>query len=136
MIRDKRLGTPSIARCWLLIGWIKFLLRMRGYVATLAWIRRRVEPIPATTSADIGAVRETEYVTAMAGAFYPGRARCLEQSLALYYILRRRGVAAHYCQGVQPYPFQAHAWIEYLDEVINDVPEHALQFARFPRPLP
>jgi hypothetical protein len=67
---------------------------------------------------------------------YPGRARCLEQSLVLYYLLRRRGVALHYRQGVMPHPFQAHAWIEYRDEVITDVAEHAAQFACMPDQLP
>lgn len=72
----------------------------------------------------------------MAGAFYPGRARCLEQSLALYYLLRRQGVAVKYCHGVQFYPFQAHAWIEYEGSVINDVAPHVKHFARFPDQLP
>ena len=35
-----------------------------------------------------------------------------------------------------PYPFQAHAWIEYRGEVVNDVPEHAGFFARLPEQLP
>jgi transglutaminase-like putative cysteine protease len=72
----------------------------------------------------------------MAGALYLGRAKCLEQSLALYYLLRRQGVAVAYCQGVQPYPFRAHAWVEYRGQVINDVPEHARFFARLPEQLP
>jgi hypothetical protein len=37
---------------------------------------------------------------------------------------------------VRPYPFQAHAWIEYRGSVVNDLPEHVAQFARFPRQLP
>ena len=72
----------------------------------------------------------------MAGALYPGRALCLEQSLALYYLLRRRGVPVRYCQGVQPYPFEAHAWVEYGGTPINDVIDHVTLFARFPDQLP
>jgi hypothetical protein len=75
-------------------------------------------------------------MVALAGALYPGRARCLEQSLVLYYLLRGRGVAARYCQGVQPNPFQAHAWIEYRGEIITDVEEHVARFARLPDQLP
>ncbi len=129
-------GIPTVLRCGLLIAWFKSLLRIRGFLGTLEWIRRRVESIPATTDAELGTVKAVEYVVAMAGAFYPGRAKCLEQSFTLYYLLRRRGVAAVYCQGVQPYPFQAHAWIEYQGEVVNDVPEHARFFARLPEQLP
>jgi hypothetical protein len=77
----------------------------------------------------------TEHSVAMAGALYPGRALCLEQSLVLYYILRRQGVAVRYRQGVIAFPFEAHAWIEYLGEVINDVPEHARRFVPLPDQL-
>jgi transglutaminase superfamily protein len=135
-VASPALRVPLVFRCGLLITWIKLLLRARGFLGTLGWIRRRIERIPATEAANPEEVRAAEYVVAMAGALYPGRAKCLEQSLTLYYLLRRRGVAAKYCQGVQPYPFQAHAWIEYRGEVINDVPEHAQFFARLPEQLP
>jgi hypothetical protein len=44
-------------------------------------------------------------------------------------------VAVRYRQGVQPFPFKAHAWLEYRGEVINDVPEHAKQFTPLPESL-
>ncbi len=127
---------PSVLWCGLLITWIKVLLHARGFAGTCNWISRHVECVQPVTAAELEAVREVEYAVAMAAAFYPGRAKCLEQSLTLYYLLRRQGVAAKYCHGVQPYPFQAHAWIEYRDEAINDVPEHAAFFARLPEQLP
>lgn len=130
------LQVPSVLRCGLLIAWFKGLLRLRGFLGTIEWIRQRIGPLPPTTEAKIETVKAVEYAVAMAGSLYPGRAKCLEQSLTLYYLLRRHGVAAVYCQGVQPYPFQAHAWIEYRSHVINDVPEHAQFFARFPEELP
>jgi transglutaminase superfamily protein len=127
---------PSLLWCGLMIAWMKLLLRTRGFLGTTRWIRRRVERLPASSDADLEAVKSAEYAVAMAGGLYPGRAKCLEQSLTLYYLLRQRGVAVKYCQGVQPYPFQAHAWIEYRGEVVNDVPEHARFFARLPEQLP
>jgi hypothetical protein len=33
-------------------------------------------------------------------------------------------------------PFEAHAWVEYRDEVVNDVPEHAKRFTPLPDRLP
>jgi hypothetical protein len=130
------LRVPSVLRCGMTIARIKWLLGTSGFEGTLAWIRARIENIPATATAELDRVRALEYAVAMAGALYPGRARCLEQSLTLFYLLRRQGVAVKYCQGAQPYPFQAHAWIEYRGEVINDVPEHSQFFARFPDQLP
>jgi hypothetical protein len=94
-----------------------------------------VEHVPATEQASMDTVRAAEYRVAMAAALYPGRAKCLEQSLVLYCLLRRKGIGVHYYQGVRPYPFQAHAWVEYRGEVINDVPEHVAQFARLPDQL-
>ena len=135
-IKAGELKVPSVLRCGLLIAWFKGLLRVRGFLGTLEWIRHRIEPLPATAEAEVETVEAVEYAVAMAGALYPARAKCLEQSLTLYYLLRLQGVAAVYCQGVQPYPFQAHAWIEYRGEVINDVPEHARFFARLPEQLP
>ena len=130
------LRVPSIVRCGLLIAALKLALRGRGFAWTIALVRRRVEMVAQAELVDMEAVKECEYRVAMAAAFYPGRARCLEQSLVLYYVLRRQGVAVRYCQGVQPYPFQGHAWIEYRGEVVNDVAEHARQFSCLPNQLP
>ncbi|WP_376797113.1 lasso peptide biosynthesis B2 protein [Thermogemmatispora sp.] len=37
---------------------------------------------------------------------------CLEQSLALWWVLRKRGIAAHVVLGISTAPFTAHAWVE------------------------
>jgi predicted metal-binding membrane protein len=126
---------PSVLSCGFTLLWVKAMLRARGFLATIGWIRRRVERVPSTSAVDPQVVGAVEHAVAMAAAFYPGRAKCLEQSLALYYLLRRKGVSAQYCQGVRQYPFRAHAWIEYHGEVINDVPEHARFFERLPGQL-
>ncbi len=115
---------------------MKLRLHRRGFDGTLRWLAARVGGVPVRNDVPLEPVRRVEYHVAMAGALYPARARCLEQSLTLYCLLRAQGVPVRYCQGAQPYPFQAHAWVEYRGEVINDVAEHAEQFARFPDLLP
>jgi hypothetical protein len=115
---------------------LKIALRVYGFRKVVRWIGRRVESIPATAALEADFVKAAEHAVATAGALYPGRALCLEQSLVLYYVLRRRGVPVSYCHGVQPHPFEAHAWIEYRGEAINDVPEHVTHFARLPDLLP
>ena len=127
---------PSVLTCGCMLFALKIALRVGGFRRVIEWIGRRARAIPATAWLDVEAVRVAERAVATAGALYPGRALCLEQSLVLYYLLRRRGVRAIYCQGVRPQPFEAHAWIEYSGEVINDVPEHAKLFARLPDLLP
>ena len=127
---------PSVIRAGLTIFAIKLSLKIRGYSRTMQWMRRAVGNVPPMSETDVAIVEAAEHAVAMAGALYPGRALCLEQSLALYYLLRRQGVLVRYCQGVHPCPFQAHAWIEYQGEVVNDVREHAVEFSRLPDQLP
>lgn len=130
------LRAPSVVRCGFMIFFVKLSLRTRGFGRTLRWIRKRVEAIAEVASGDLEAIKATEYTVAMAGAFYPGRALCLEQSLVLYYLLRRQGVPVKYRQGIQAHPFAAHAWVEYRGEPINDVLEHVKHFIALPNQLP
>jgi hypothetical protein len=129
------IGIPSVLRCGLMIFALKLALATRGLGWTMQWIRRRVAAV-APRPAPLGLVRDVEHAVALAAALYAGRALCLEQSLVLYYVLRRQGVAAKYCQGVQPYPFLAHAWVEYGGEPVNDFAEHVKQFGQLPEQLP
>lgn len=127
---------PTVLQCGVLIAALKCGLRIWGYARVIAWLRRRAQAQAATQWLDLAAVRGIERSVATAAALYPGRALCLEQSLVLYWLLRRRGVAARYCHGVAARPFQAHAWLEYQGEVVTDVAEHARRFARLPDQLP
>ena len=48
--------------------------------------------------------------------------------MALYVLLRRRGIGAELRLGVQPYPFNAHAWVELNGVALNEEPEIISQF--------
>jgi hypothetical protein len=135
VLRDLPVRVPSVLRCGLTILTLKLSLAVLGFARTINLIRRRVHA-GRLHGADVSAVKAAEHAVAMAGAFYPGRALCLEQSLALYYLLRRQGIPVKYCQGVQGHPFAAHAWVEYEGVVINDVDERIKPFARLPPLLP
>ena len=123
---------PSVLRCALMIFAVKTALKAYGFGRTLRWIRRRIEGVPMLEEVHVDAVTATEFAVAMAGALYPGRALCLEQSLVLYYLLCRGGVPVELRLGVQPHPFLAHAWVQYQGQPINDVPEHVKRFAPLP----
>ena len=132
----REIRVPSILRSGVMIVALKASLKLRGYKRTIEWIRRRVEHVPVRADVDATVVKAAEWCVAMAAAFYPGRAECLERSLVLYHILRTQGVPVRYCHGVQPFPLLSHAWIEYHGEVINDVPERVKEFSRLPDQLP
>jgi hypothetical protein len=114
---------------------VKIALKAMGFGRTIAWIRRQVAAVPKLRAVDSEIVKRTEHVVAIAAAVYPGRARCLEQSLVLYYVLRRQAVAVRFRMGVQAHPFLAHAWVESHEGPINDVAEHVSQFALLPDQL-
>jgi hypothetical protein len=123
---------PSLATCFLTIAHVHAVSRFLG-------LRRAVREAQHAGSAGGGpdaeggaqVIDETARRVAAAAAFYPARVRCLEQSLALCTLLRRRGVDASLRIGVQPRPFAAHAWVEAGGRVINEDAEVAATFTTF-----
>ena len=61
------------------------------------------------------------------------RTNCLEQSLVLWWLLRRRGIAAELRIGARKEngQFEAHAWVELEGVVLNDAQGQHLHFAPF-----
>lgn len=127
---------PSVAFCSWTIAQIRVALKVIGVGRTLRWIRARIEAVPLVTTVSIEDLRACEYSVAMAAAFFPGRAECLERSLAFFYLARRLGIPVTYHHGVQPVPFKAHAWVEFDGQIVNDVPEHVQLFDRLPQVCP
>jgi hypothetical protein len=131
-------ATPRfpLLRAAVLLVMVRASLRIRGFARTLSFVRDSVadEPVNEELSADV--VESIAHSVATAAAFFPGRARCLEQSLVLYYVLRRSHAAARFRMGVQPYGFQSHAWVEYQGRPINERGEALLRLARLPDVLP
>ncbi|HSL71115.1 MAG TPA: lasso peptide biosynthesis B2 protein [Longimicrobiales bacterium] len=118
---------PSVFTSFAMIAATDLALRRLGFARSVAIARRlagkRAER-PEARSLTAAVCNRV----ALAGVFYPGRARCLEQSLALYVLLRRRGVPAQLRLGVQPYPFNAHAWVELDGVALNETAETLTQF--------
>lgn len=83
------------------------------------WGRRPVEAAPRAVQRRT--VRRTVEAVRTAGRYYHRRRlNCLPRSLAIYVLLRRRGVPATLRIGVKRFPFAAHAWVECLGEVLDD----------------
>ncbi len=126
------MSAPSAARCALLLLAVRAHLKVRGFGPSLAAARRLAERAGGAGLMP-EEVERTAYRVAIAAAFFPGRAVCLEQSLALYVLLRRRGVRADFRLGVQVYPFYAHAWVELDGEPVNEDPERVERFRALPQ---
>lgn len=121
---------PGVLRCLAVLALMDILPRLVGLRRTFALLHG-MQATP-TNAAALQVVDATVRGVCTAAAFYPRRALCLEQSLALTWLLRRRGVRAELRVGVQPRPFYAHAWVEVDGRALNepaDLPRILTPFA-------
>ena len=82
-------------------------------------------------------VRRAAQMVAVACRRHPIRSSCLPRTLVLWSFLRRRGIDADVRIGVRcgnEDEFQAHAWLEWNGEVLNDAAEVGSQYLPFRRP--
>jgi hypothetical protein len=123
---------PGVLRCMLALVLCDVALRVLGYARTVRIARflggDRTLPVNDQL------ISRTLHNILVATAFYPGRSKCLEQSIAGYALLRRRGAAVDIRMGVQPYPFSAHAWLELNGMPVTESPEVVANFALLPDP--
>lgn len=101
-------------------------------------ILRRIQRHRGSTLEDKGeALQAMVRAVARAGCYAPYRGNCLSQSLTLFWLLRRRGVAADLRLGARMREgrFEAHAWVERDGTVLNDRGDVGERFSPFP-PLP
>jgi hypothetical protein len=123
---------PGSLACAAVIVIVTLGLRLGGLRSTKAltrWlIARRRSGAPAERTCIPLVVHRVD----LAAAFFPGRARCLERSLALHVCLGWCGVQTTVRLGVQPYPFTAHAWVELDGEPVGDSQDSVALFCPLP----
>lgn len=114
-------------------------LRIWGFRPVYAFLHRTSPspqpPMPSYPSIGptITELRGLARLVNIAATHGPIRAACLVRSLALWWLLRRRGIGSELRIGVRKNggEFAAHAWVEYAGTVINDSPESIQRFAAF-----
>ena len=112
--------SPSLLASSISLVIVIATLRVFGFTRTLRGIERLTRRDAWCESVDRALMTATVRAVATVAALFPGRARCLEQSMTLYWKFRRRGVGVRLRLGAQPYPFEAHAWIEYRGEPLSE----------------
>jgi hypothetical protein len=80
--------------------------------------------------------RQAQGIVRMVGAAArhgPCPAKCLPQSLTVWWLLRRQGVPSNLHIGVRRdgAELKAHAWVEHAGRVLNDHADVGRHFARF-----
>lgn len=93
-------------------------LRLLPWRHTLALTRRLADRArrPATM---VEAVPLVAAVQCVAG-WYPGRAACLETSIAAAWLAGLRGTPLAWCHGVRTHPYAFHAWVSVEDEPVAE----------------
>ncbi len=124
----KRVGLPQAA-C--VVVAIKVLLMVLGFARVLRLLEWRVRRSPVNAEPERPAVEGVAHAVVAAAIVVPARVECLEQSLALWFLLRRRGVGAELAFGVRQFPFGAHAWVTYRGEPVNEDVDALRQYAVF-----
>jgi hypothetical protein len=133
---DARISLKSVMVFGVLLGCIKVSLLLLGFNRTVRLVESLTNREHWLATADRRMLVATAATVATAGAFYPGRARCLEQSLALHAALRFTGMPSRLRIGVEPYRFQAHAWVEHDRQPIWESRERLKAFVAFPEVAP
>ena len=98
-------------------------LRLRGFRKTQAFLRKHLSPsgVPAEVEAAAQAALTTRLVRA-AARYGVGHPTCLEESLALWWLLSRQGIDCELRIGVRKHDdkFEAHAWVEREGAALNE----------------
>jgi hypothetical protein len=127
---------PRIVACFALLAFIDVyvnLLGMRRMIALARFIKLWTQAhIP--TRHDAVLATETARRLILAAAFYPRRALCFEQTLALHLLLCRRGLRANLALGATARPFTSHGWITLDGVPLNEPADLPSQYAAFAIP--
>ena len=96
--------------------------RIYGFAGRLAGVASKWGHLPAEPLRRAQQISQTVIEANRRLSFY--QATCLVESLLLWALLRGCGISARFCLGVRTItgPLDAHAWVDYRNVVLNDIP--------------
>jgi hypothetical protein len=130
-------------RAAVLLPFISVSLRLRGFRATQSSLQKRL-PRAQTAIPDQSSRTQTESTALTARMVRSaahrtwGSPACLEQSLALWWLLRRQGIESRVRIGTRKtdQKFEAHAWVECDGAALNEAEEPHQHYAAFDEAFP
>lgn len=110
-------------------------LRVAGLSRFQAWLNR--SPIVSGAPKSHEELAAVGALVNIAGYHSPAPSTCLTRSLLLAWLLRRRGVQGELRIGVRlvDSKLEAHAWVEYQGNPINETHDVSERYAAFDGPL-
>lgn len=122
---------------------VSLSLRLRGFRATQLHLQRYLPDMPPAAFGSLanntdGRVALTAQMVRSAARWSIGKATCLEQSLALWWLLGRQGIASSMRIGTRKAAgkFEAHAWVECCGVALNEAEKPHLHYAVFDESFP
>lgn len=128
-------------RAAILLPLVRWSLRLRGYGKTFSSLQRRAQfPTKVTEISPESRqeVQSTCRIVRAALRYSLAQYTCLEESLTLWFLLRRQEIPACLRIGVRKENerFEAHAWVEYSGEALNQDEALHRHYAAFEQDLP
>ena len=126
-----------------LLPLIALALRLKGFKWTRAFLKKRIPESknaspgavnsPAKTQNTLKTAQSVARMVSVAANNGPYRANCLKRSLATWWLLQRRGIAAELNIGVNKdeAEFNAHAWVEYMGNTLVEADDVTERFSTF-----
>ena len=131
---QERPARSLFLRAAALLPLISLSLRLRGFRKTQTFLQKflSLPSHPADTSASSTA-QQTVRVVRAAVRNSLGHPTCLEESLALWWLLRRQGIGSDLRIGVRKdgEKFEAHAWVERDGMALNEPEARHQHYAAF-----
>ena len=141
----KKIRELSGADRWLLVQAFLALpvvalgLRCWGFRRLQAGLNQGAAMAPHSSAlkSDLDQARATARLVQAAACYGLFQLNCLPQSLVLWWLLRRQGLAGELRIGVKPEAsgLEAHAWVEFQGQPLNDGADVARRFAPFPQEI-
>jgi len=130
-------------RAAVLLPFISLSLRLRGFRATQSSLQKRIDSgassrYDPSDPAKVAGMALTARMVRSAAYRGLGTATCLEKSLALWWLLGRRGIASNLRIGTRKTgkKFEAHAWVECDGRALNEPEELHKHYAAFDEAFP
>jgi hypothetical protein len=95
------------------------MMKLGGYPLLRRWLERRPRWPRPRRRRSLSSEQAVAAVD-LAAVWYVHQLRCLQRSVVIAWLLRRRGVGAQLVIGCRHTPFYAHAWVELDGVVVND----------------
>lgn len=113
---------------------IALALRLKGFKWTRTFLQKRIpQSSKPSTDSDLTTAQSVARMVSAAANHGPYRANCLKRSLATWWLLQRRGVAAELNIGVNKDAgeLNAHAWVEYAGHALVEADDVTERFSSF-----